>query len=257
MERSHEFPDAIKPHVQQAESICRSFLFGLQFAVMDTARDPGYIDNHLLSYTAQDYLQSTIAMPLLIQEGIHNVCRRELRFILVMSIKLCSVQQQQYSSDVSMKLNTLKLTLDSTNISMQKQLDLHLLPAAERPAFYQEVGRLYSETSRYVHLSQAQILERVAMVDQGRTSGNESAEDVEILNKLIARGLACSLIFLLHSVPDYVAGDLLVQSDGSSLNWFFAGSNFIAHMDEQFDYKQERQARLEEVKHKRWAVVSF
>jgi hypothetical protein len=95
------------------------------------------------------------------------------------------------------------------------------------------------------------------MVDQGRTSGNESAEDVEILNKLIARGLACSLIFLLHSVPDYVAGDLLVQSDGSSLNWFFAGSNFIAHMDEQFDYKQERQARLEEVKHNRWAVVSF
>lgn len=257
MERSREIPEAIRPQVQQAEMICRSFIFGLQFAIMDTARDPGYIDNHLLSYTSQDYLQSTIALPLLIQEGIHNVCKRELRFILEMSIKLCSVQQQQYSSDVATKLNTLKATLDSTNISMQKQLDLHLLPKTELPAFYQEVGRIYGETSGYVHLSQDQILERVAMVDQGRTSGNENAADVEALNKLIARGLACSFVFLVHSVPNYVAGDLLVQNDGASLDWYFLQSRFIAHMDEQFDCKHERQSRLKDIKKRRWEGVTF
>jgi hypothetical protein len=257
MERSLEIPEAIRQQVRQAEMICQSFLFGLQFVVMDTARDPGYLDNHLLSYTSQDYLQSTIALPLLIQEGIHNVCKRELRFILEMSIKLCSVQQQQYSLDVATKLNTLKATLDSTNISMQKQLDLHLLPQTELSAFYQEVGRIYGETSSYVHLTQAQILERVAMVDQGRTSGNENAADVEALNTLIARGLACSLVFLLHSVPEYVAGDLLVQSDGTSLNWYFSQSRFIANMDEQFDYKHERQSQLEEIKRRRWEGIMF
>ncbi len=140
---------------------------------------------------------------------------------------------------------------------MQKQLNLRLLPKTERPAFYQEVGRIYGETSGYVHLSQAQILERVAMVDQGRTSGNENAADVEALNKLIARGLACSFVFLVHSVPDYVAGDLLVQSDGASLDWYFSQSRFIAHMDEQFDYKHERQSHLEDIKKRRWEGVTF
>jgi len=257
VERSREVPEAIKRQVQQTEMICRSFLFGLGFVVKDTARDPSYLDNHLLSYTSQDYLQSIVALPLLVQEGIHNVCRRELRFVLEMSIKLCSVQQQQYAAAIATKVSTLKATLDSTNISMQKQLNLHLLATSEIPAFHQEVGRLYGEVSGYVHLTQGQILERMALVDQGHTSGNESAADIEVLNKVIARGLACSLVFVLHSVPDYVAGDLLVQRNGDSLSWFFAGSKFISLVDEHFDYKHERQARIKEIKRKRWASVWF
>ena len=101
---------------------------------------------------------------MLIQEGIHNVCRRELRFILEMSIKICFVQHKQYNSDVETKLNSFKSIFDSTNISIQKQLNLHLIPELQRPSFYQEVGRLYGETSSYVHLTQAQILERIALV---------------------------------------------------------------------------------------------
>lgn len=257
MQRSREIPNAVKLQIEETESICRCFLFGLQFIVADTARDPTYFDNHLLSYTSEDYLQSTVALPLLIQEGIHNVCRRELRFILEMSIKVCRLQQQQYNLDVVSKLGALKATLDATNISMQKQLKLDLLPDAVRQQFYQEVGRIYGETSEYVHLTHSQITERIARVDQGRTSGNENAADVEVLNRLIARGLACSLVFLLHSVPDHVAGDLLVQDDGSSLGWYFAQSQFICHIDEQFDYKHERQKGLADVKSNRWKTVTF
>src|SRR5207245_1810900 len=101
----------------------------------------------------------------------HNVCRREMRFILEMSIKLCYIQQQQYTSDIATKVATFKSTLDSTNISIQKQMDLRLIPQADRQAFFQEVGRFYGETSGYVHLSQAQILERISIVGQGKTAG--------------------------------------------------------------------------------------
>jgi hypothetical protein len=97
--------------------------------------------------------------------------------------------------------------------------------------------------SGYVHLSEAQIQERISLIDQGKTAGREGPDEIRALNTLLARGLACSLVFLLHSVPEYVAGDLLVQNDGRSLEWPLAESRFIAMMDEHYDYKAERQDR--------------
>lgn len=170
---------------------------------------------------------------------------------------MCRVQQRDYDADIPTKLTSLQQTFDTTNISMQKQVDLTLLPEAKHASFREEVGRLYGETSGYVHWTSAQIHERIAMVDDGRTSGYESAEDVERVNGLIARALAACLVFLFHPVPEYVAGDWLVQPDGSGLRWQFAGSQFVALMDEHFDYKHERQNDLQRIQNERWSAVSF
>lgn len=255
MRGNRDIPEDLAPHIRQSEDICHSFLFCLSFIIHNTARDPSYLENHLLSYICQDFLQSVISLPMLIQEGIHNACRRELRFILEMSIKTCFVQQKQYNSTVASKLSSFKSIFDSTNISIRKQLDLYLIPEPERPNFHEEVGRVYGEACSYVHLTHAQILERIELARQNRVSGREGPGQIESLNRLLGRELACSVVFLLHSVPEYVAGDLLVESDGSSLKWFFDQSRFIALMDEQFDYKHERQARLKEIKETRWSRV--
>jgi hypothetical protein len=257
MLRSTELPEALAPEIRETEYICRSFLAGLSFVVYDTGRDETYINNHLLSYTAQDYLQSAISLPLLVQEGIQSVCRRELRFILEMSIKLCYVQQQDYTSPIADKVTSFKKILESTNISIQKDVTLGMIPEGERPGFYQEVGRLYGETSGYVHWTSKQILETIAAVQQGRSSGHESPDSIRQLNTLISRGLACSLVFLYHAVPSYVAGDWLVDSDGTSHDWPFAQSKYIALIDEHHDYKAERKAILAEVKKKRWETVRY
>lgn len=249
-------PEA-EAQIHRTEEICRAYLFGLQFTISDTARDPNYFDNHLLSYTSQDFLQPLVSIPLLVREGVHNACRRELRFILEMSVKLCRVQQEQPRSTVATKLESLKRILDTTNISIQNQITLGLLPEPIRADFTQSVGRFYGETSQYVHLTRAQVMERIALVQAGRTSGMESAEDIEALNLVVARGLALSLVFLFHAAPQYVVGDLLVQSEGSSLNWFFAGSKYIAAIDEGFDYKAERQDNLAEIKRKRQELIKF
>lgn len=243
--------------IAESVEIFRSFLFALRFIIHDTARDPTFFDNHLLSYVSQDYIQAAVGLPTLISDGVHNVCRRELRFLLEMSIKLCFVQEHQYNLDVTSKLQTFEKMFDSTNISIQRQLKLYLLPSEEHTSFYEEVGRLYGATSKYVHLSQAQVLERINLVDQGRTSGHESAADVQELNKLLRRVLACCIVFLLHSVPPYVVGDLLVEPDGSSLRWYFSGSKFIALIDQQYDYKHERQANLSQIRTDRWNAVTF
>ncbi|WP_192357305.1 hypothetical protein [Mesorhizobium mediterraneum] len=49
-------------------------------------------------------------------------------------------------------------------------------------------------------------------------------------------GLAASLVLLFHSVvvPTHVAGEWLIETDGTSQDWYFAGSSFIAAVDNDF-----------------------
>lgn len=257
MRRSDRIPEHLEVQVRRAEALAMAFLAVLDFVVKNSARDPRFFETHVLSFAAHEYLQSVIALPMLVQEGIHNICKRELRFILEMSIKVCRIQQRDYNAELQVKLDALNEVIDSTNISMQKQIDLGLLPAGQTEPFYVEVGRFYGATSDYVHWSRAQILERISLLEQGRSPGKESSEDIEALNDLIARGLALSLVFLFHAVPQYVTGDWFVEPDGSSVEWPFLESKFIAYIDEEFDYKAERQAKLEEIRAKRWAGVRY
>jgi hypothetical protein len=68
--------------LRTTEMIVNSYLRGLSFVVQDTARDPKYVDNHLLFYLAQDFLQSSVSITSLAVEGLLSVAKRELRFII-------------------------------------------------------------------------------------------------------------------------------------------------------------------------------
>jgi hypothetical protein len=69
--------------------------------------------------------------------------------------------------------------------------------------------------------------------------------------------MAVSLALLFHSVPDDVAGDWLVQDDGSTRRWYFEASRFLAGIDSHFDYKHERQERKAEIQAARNAAIKF
>ena len=100
-------------------------------------------------------------------------------------------------------------------------------------------------------------MERIAAVDSGRTIGYESAAKVEDLNALISRGFAASLVLILHSVSEYVAGDWLVDSDGDTIDSYFLRSRFVAGMDGYFDYKSERKDRIGAIQKARTERIRF
>jgi hypothetical protein len=252
-----QLTEELRAELNTTHFICAEYLRALRFTTGDTARDPDYHDNHLLSYLAQDFIESAHAIPLLVEQGIHNVALREARFILEAHIKLCYVQQQEYRSDVQQKLSSFEQVFDSSKIAVKKDVELNLLPEVSRAAFQEETGRLYGGTSNYVHLSRAQIDGRIARVDAGRTAGKESVADVAAVNVMLSRVFAGALVFLFHSVPQYVPGDWFVEYDGSTVDWYFTRSRYIALLDSSFDYKHERQERLREIIVAREAALSF
>ena len=252
-----ELPADKKVALTETTKIVSAYLQGLGFIVQDTGRDPKYLTTHLLSYLAQDFLQSATSLISLAMEGLGTVAKRELRFIIESSIKLCFVQQKNYSSTVAGKLTEFEGVLSSQRISVKDNLKLGMLPVAMRDAFVEEVGRLYGQTSKYTHLTPSQIRERVAAVDAGRTAGFESVEDIERLNDLMSRCLSVSLVLIFHSVPDYVVGDWFVEENGRSVGWHFMGSRFVSELDAFFDYKAERQPALSQVQQMRASGVRF
>ncbi len=253
-----QLPEELIAPVRQTELIVQAYLQSLSFIVADAGRDPKYITEHLLSYLAQDLIQSSVAIISLAMEGMHSVAKRELRFIIESSIKLCFVQQKaDRATTVAAKLAQFNSELSSERISIKSNINLSMLPEPLRADFQDEAGRLYGLISSYVHLTPAQIKERIAAVDAGRTVGNESADDIYKLNSVTERALAASLLLTFHSVPEFVAGDWLVERDGATVAWHFMGSRFIAAMDAHFDYKHERQKHLPQLQASRATNIRF
>jgi hypothetical protein len=245
--------DALKVTAQ----IVHEYLSAIRFIIGDTARDPSFGSTHLLSYLSQDFIESAASIVFLAHSGALSVPKRELRFLIESSIKLCYVQQKNYSSPLENKLKQFDRELSSSSIAIKRDLALSMLSSDLQDEFGEELGRLYGKTSTYVHLSTQQIIERIAAVDSGRTIGYESAAEVEELNALIARGFAASLVLILHSVSEYVAGDWLVDSDGDPIDSYFLGSRFVAAMDGYFDYKSERKSRIEAIQMTRAERIHF
>lgn len=229
------------------------FLHGVVFLALDNSRDPTFSQNHLLACIADDFLETALALLLMAREGIHNACRRELRFLLEMSIKLCFVQQRSEASSTEDKVALFRRDLDSPSISLRKRVNLLLLSEPQREPFFEHVGRLYGESSDYVHLTTTQLQRRLELVDSGRKPGAESLEEVVALNQQIHSNLSAAFVFIAHAVPSFAVGDLLVAADGSSHQWALATSKFIAFLDEHFDYKHERKGVLERVRAERWS----
>ncbi|HVI33224.1 hypothetical protein [Phenylobacterium sp.] len=243
--------------IRANEAVVLSYLSTLSFIVMQGARDPSFRDTHVFSYLAQDLLQSAMALIILPREGILNAAKRELRFVLEASIKLAFVEQEGTTATVQEKLERFDKELASAKISVKNALKLQLLPEADRDAFRVEVGRLFSLTSGYVHLTPSQILESISAAEAGITAGKERPSDVESLTSVVERVLAVSLVLLFHAFPYWVAGDWMVEENGLSNRWHFSASRFVAAMDSEFDYKHERQKSLPQIQRDRQARIRF
>ncbi|MGB3338289.1 MAG: hypothetical protein WBA73_14035 [Devosia sp.] len=255
--RLADLPEDKARELRTTGEIIGAYLLGIGAIGGAAGRDPTFRERHLLPYLVQDLTEATVSIRMLMTEGVHRVAKRELRFILEASAKLAAVQQSDHDKDISLRVIQFDELLSSHKISIQKSVELEMLPEAVRRQFVDEVGKLYRGSSSYVHWTPAQIAERGEALASGRVAGQETAEEIIGLNKTLARTLAASLVLILHSVSPSVSGDILVEPDGSTWDWYFTRSKFIATIDSFFDYKHERQRDLIAIQGHRASRLAF
>lgn len=250
-------PSHLSESYKRTIKIVDGFIKWLSFCVMDTGRSPQFKDNHLLHLLADDYLESLFIVPHLIEQGIHRPVIRDSRFILEMSIKMAYVQQTEYQLPIETKVNDFKKELASPNISLMRKVNLSMLSDELKEPFWEETGRTFGYSSKFVHLCPEQILKRASMIQEGRSIGKESEFDLDELNDFLERIFTCSVIFMMHSVPNYISGDWFVESNGATVDWYFTASKYISDIDKFFDYKHERKDKIQEIIENRNKNIRF
>jgi hypothetical protein len=253
---SNSPPKGTTALLSDTRQLCGEYMNAVMSLALDAARDPAYGTNNLLVLAIEDHLEASVSLPEMASRGLVNTCRRELRFPLEASIKLCYVEHALPSGSIDDKLASLRSALDSPNIGLRNHFELPLLPQDERVRFSAEVGRLYGQTSNYVHLTFAQVEERDRLIRQGAQPLTPSEHTIEPLLGLMSRVLAASFVYIAHAVPAFAVGDLLVRENGYSHSWALSGHRWIALLDEYFDYKQERRANIDDIRRLRWNRVT-
>ena len=222
---------SLEQEYKRTQDIFNGFMKWIMFYKMDEGRNPNFYKNHLFSVLNQDYIESIFATPILVKEGILNPTIRESRYILEMSIKIAFIQQKDYSLSIEEKLEKYKKKINTSKISHFKELNLSMLKNESQKNFLEDCGRFYGQSSDYIHLTTKQFDSRKKAVDNGLHIGFETLEMLTELNDFLEKIYSLSIVLMMHSIPEYISGDWLVESNGKTIDWIFTKSKYIAEID--------------------------
>ena len=237
--------------------ILNSFLRVLVFIKMDCNRSESLKEKFFCLSVVEDLLQSLVAIRCLAKEGIRNTCRRELRYIIELSIKACLISQKGSSQTAEEQISQFRSIIGSTNISMIKEIDFFYFDDTDKALFISEVGRAYGKFCLYVHSTPNQMRERFELDAKGRNIGFEGIDELRELNDEISKALYISLVLFFHAIPQWCVGDYLVEPDGHTIDSYFTKYRLISIIDQYFDYKHERQTIQSELQANRETRICY
>lgn len=259
------FPD-IQQELQSAEykeeyerhlDILNSFLRTIVFIHLNCSRSDKLKNKLFCLSIIDDLIQSLTAIKSLSDEGIRNPCRRELRYMLELSIKACLISQKNSDKSIEEQISEYRQVIKSTNISMVKEINYYFFSELEKEQFVREVLKLYGKLCTYVHSTPYQMQERVELDKKGRCIGFEGTDELKELDEEIGDVLAHILVLFFHTIPQWCVGDYLVEANGYTVNSYFSKYKFFAIIDGFFDYKHERQDKLQEIRAIRESNVCY
>jgi len=240
---SEEYTQEYARHLDILESYLRT----LVFIKLDCNRSENLKEKLFCLSIVDDLLQSLVAIKSLAKEGIRNTCRRELRYIIELSIKACLISQHNSTQTAEEQISEFRDILRSTNISMAKQIDFHYFNDIDTAYFISEMNRFYGTLCLYVHSTPQQMSERIELNAKGKHIGLEGTDELKELNDEISKALYISLVLFFHAIPEWCIGDYFVERNGFTVETYYSKYRLISVIDQHFDYKFERQSILSEL----------
>lgn len=179
-------------------------------------------------------------------EGAINAGRRELRFMLELAMQAAYVDDVLGSSPFSTRLEFFDRKVKHHSADHVRDLKLTML-GSDRDAFTKAVVSAWAEASNYVHPTTRQIRERLELRAAGTAPGFESVAQLARAADALLDAASYAVVVALHVIGPSFAGDLLVDALDQSDRWPFHANRFVAAVDTHFDYKAERQEKLDEI----------
>lgn len=237
LRQSKEFRDELKFLQRNRDSFIKAFTA----ITLYSSRSPYLCRKSLLFVDAEDILQSSLSYGALVPEGILNVARRELRYILETACTHFYVDSQQFNRSLEERVAFLRSLGRQPKIELLESVQFEAFKEGQRTDFINDVSQLYSLLCEFVHPSAQQIEERLRRADNGRFSCFEGVEDLRRLNRDVFRTLDIVLAVYFHALSMPLAGDIFTQILDDDKSWKFHKGQWCATISHYFDYKFERQ----------------
>lgn len=200
--------------------------------------------NWLVQTFVDDFLESAISIRALATQGVFNVGRREMRYLVEAAVKHVFVDQQvSGAAKLSERLTLLNDTtrVPRSSVAPVDELIVRMVedPGTLRGAVHSAFGAL----SGYTHLSKRQLDERLARAARGEFAGFESAATLEAFNKLLFQVYDIVLAIFFEGVGPAFTGELFIHVFDEEPRWRFHKGRLVGEISRHFDYKHERRFR--------------
>jgi hypothetical protein len=236
--RSTERYQAAEVHLQR---LIQDFASALHASWFAFTRYPES-KNWLLQNSADDLLESAIALPLLARDGVFNVARRELRYVLEASVKFVYVDQQvPADSPLEDRMRFLGDTTKVPRSSIAPIADTTIRMLQDPDQLRRAVKQSFGALSGYVHPSKKASQERMRHAQRGEFSGFEGPATLEAFTRLASQTLDLVLVMIFEGIGPAFTGDLFIQLFDERPEWKFHRTKFAKQVSAHFDYKLERQ----------------
>ncbi len=234
---------AYRSELKFIERMTSDIVILLRLSLMYSGRAGEYSENSLTVRSTDDLAQSVLAAWHLIQQGMINPVKRELRYIIESSVKYLYVDQHAKGMESPAKLME-RLAFLETNVNsvidVREDLKLAALHSDDAKQFVDELYDIYRDCCAYVHVSRRQIEERLDMADKGRLIGFVTAEELRKIGRLMFRVYDVALTLYFHGYDLSMTGDIFSEGLDNLPKWKFHKGKYVSIVSAYFDCKHER-----------------
>ena len=219
----------------------------LGICLMYSHRTGEYFKNSLMINCTDDIGQSLFAVSHLVEEGLINPGKRELRYIIENIVKnlyvdQCAARQKPPFPGLTERLAFLKTNVNST-IDVRNQLKLTALPSDKEKQLIDDIYNIYRDCCAYVHVSREQIEERLKAIEKGRSLGFETAKELKSIGQLMFRVYDIVLTLYFHGCGMETTGDVFIDCLDDLTTWKFHKGKYVSIVSAFFNYKYERNTK--------------
>ncbi len=223
------------------DRLTQDFILAIRSAAIAFTRHPES-NNWLLHRFVDDVLESSIAIFALARQGVFNVGRRELRYLLEAVVKHVFVDQRfAESAPLEDRLAFLNESTKVPRSSVDPVDDLVIRMLAEPKLLKATAHSAFGNLSGYTHPSKRQLDEQLRRAERGEYSGFESSATLEAFNRLVAQSYDVILALVFEGIGPAFTGDLFINVFDVNPGWRFHKTKFVGEISRYFDYKAERQ----------------
>ncbi|RPD96207.1 hypothetical protein EGM88_10605 [Aureibaculum marinum] len=212
--------------IKALETISMDFVNTIRTISIYSTRGGDIYTNFLCIRTIDDLIQSAIGIKTMIENGIHNTVRRELRYLIEMTTKYVLVDYEKMGESFSTKTEYLRDNVPNSSIEVVEDYSTPFSGDLKNQ-FRSEIKDFFYKSCAYVHPSKKQIDEQMNDYKRGNTIGFESAKMFTEINKMVFRAYDMILVMVFHSFGHSMSKDLFEQIFDEDSKWKFHKGKYV------------------------------